>query len=337
MALGSFIAWVDKNFLMIGLCLSLSIGLIFPAPGLALKGVKLGSWGIPQFAVVLIFILSGVALQSPKEFLQPKALIMGGCFVLFITPLIGWPILHFCRDYVQLTLLQGMALFCAVPTTLSSGVAMVQQANGNVPLALFLTTVTNLAGVFTMPVSMSLIFESTVSIDIMNMLYQLVCLTLLPLGVGMIVRKASAGVEKFAKTHKKTLTKMQNCCIFSVVWIMASGAQKVIMSTPPLDLFVCAVLACLVHVVYRLGAWGTANAAKLPEKEWVTVVLMCSQKSLPVCVSVLSCLPAELQPKTGLLIIPCIMGHFSQLMIDGFLTIRWTIPDEQKKEPLLPS
>jgi len=327
LAMGSFIAWVDKNFLMIGLCLSLSIGLIFPAPGLALKGVKLGAWGIPQFAVVLIFILSGIALQSPKEFWQPKALIMGGAFVLFITPLIGWPMLHFLRDHVELTLLQGMALFCAVPTTLSSGVAMVQQANGNVPLALFLTTVTNLAGVFTMPFSMSLIFQSTVSIDVMNMLYQLVCLTLLPLGVGMMLRKASADIEIFAKTHKQILTKMQNCCIFSVVWLMSSGAQKEIMVTPPRDLLVCALLACLVHLVYRVGAWATANMAKLPPKEWVTVVLMCSQKSLPVCVSVLSCLPAELQSKTGLLIIPCIMGHFSQLMIDGFLTIRWTIPD----------
>jgi len=337
MALGRFIAWFDKNFLMIGLCLSLLLGLSFPEPGLALKDVKLGSWGIPQFAVVIIFIFSGIALQSPKEFLQPKALIMGGSFVLFITPLIGWPILHFLGKYVDLTLLQGMALFCAVPTTLSSGVAMVQQANGNVPLALFLTTVTNLAGVFTMPFSMSLIFHSTVSIDVMNMLYQIGCMTLLPLSVGMILRKTSAGIENFAKTHKKVLTKMQNCCIFSVVWLMSSGAQKEIKVTPPRDLLVCALLACLVHLVYRVGAWATANAAKLPPKEWVTVVLMCSQKSLPVCVSVLSCLPAELQPKTGLLIIPCIMGHFSQLMIDGFLTIRWTIPDEQKKEPLLAS
>merc|ERR1719387_1540458 len=104
---------------------------------------------------------------------------------------------------------------------------------------------------------------------------------------------------------------------------MTSGAQAKIISTPPMDLLICAILAILVHVVYRFGSYFAANAANLGPEEWICVVLMCSQKSLPVCVSVISCLPSQLQEKSGLLIVPCIMAHFSQLMIDGFLAIRW--------------
>merc|ERR1712151_450693 len=112
-----------------------------------------------------------------------KALIVGSIFVLFITPLLGLPILYLGQiTSVNKVLLQGMALFCSVPTTLSSGVAMVASANGNVPLALILTTVTNLLGVFTMPWTMSMIFSGAqVSIDGVKMLIQLVIQTLVPL------------------------------------------------------------------------------------------------------------------------------------------------------------
>merc|ERR1719436_2275946 len=108
---------------------------------------------------------------------------------------------------------------------------------------------------------------------------------------------------------------------------MTSGAQGKIMSRKSSELGVCLLLAVLVHVIYRLGSYWAATIAKLPGREWVTIVLMCSQKSLPVCVSVLSALPPKLQENTGVLILPCIMSHFSQLVIDSILTVRWTVPE----------
>lgn len=328
-------AFLDKNFLMVGLVLALLTGLICPSPGVWVKDnlqMQLGGkeWGLSQLAVIVIFVNSGMGLQSLSKLNHPKALGFGILFTLFITPLIAIPILAFGKGYVELTLLQGLALFCAVPTTLSSGVAMVQNANGNVPLAIFLTTVTNLLGVFTMPFTMSYIFQgASVQIKVADMLFQLSCLTLVPLLVGLGLKFSSDGVGKFAKDNKKPLTKMQNCCIFCVVWLMTSGAQSIIMDTPPLSLSICILLACLIHVVYRIGTYFSANAMGFGPQEWICVVLMCSQKSLPACVSVISCLPAELQAKSGVLIVPCIMCHFSQLMIDGFLAIRWKVPEEQ--------
>merc|ERR1712232_150104 len=90
---------------------------------------------------------------------------------------------------------------------------------------------------------------------------------------------------------------------------------------------VVALLAISVHIVYRVSAYLLATACNFPSKEWVAVVLMCSQKSLPVCVSVMAALPAALQANTGTMIVPCIMSHFSQLMIDGFPADRWKLND----------
>merc|ERR1719223_2084820 len=95
--------------------------------------------------------------------MQPKALTLGMVLVLFVTPLLAFPILKLQRFDSQLNLafLQGMALFCVVPTTLSSGVTMITQAKGNVSLAILLTTVTNIFGVFTMSLTAPRIFSLT--------------------------------------------------------------------------------------------------------------------------------------------------------------------------------
>lgn len=323
--------WIDENFLMLGLITALLVGLIFPLPGRSLKeqNITLGSFSLSQVAVILIFMISGVTLQKDTNWKETrKALLIGSIFVLFLSPLVGLPILYLGKvTPVNKVLLQGMALFCAVPTTLSSGVAMVKSANGNVTLALILTTVTNLLGVFTMPWSMSVIFSGAdVKIDGVKMLTNLVIQTLLPLLFG-IALQGIAPVKKVVTAWKKVLGKCSNCCIFFVVWLNTSGSQDKIVHFPPLDLGVVVLLAIAVHIIYRVSAYIVATASNFPSKEWVAIVLMCSQKSLPVCVSVMAALPHELQVNTGTMIVPCILSHFSQLMIDGFLADRWKLDD----------
>jgi sodium/bile acid cotransporter 7 len=331
--------WIDKNFLMLGLITALLIGLIFPLPGRSLKdqNITLGPFSLSQVAVILIFIISGVTLQKITNWKETlKALIIGSIFVLFLSPLVGLPILYLGQvTAVNNVLLQGMALFCAVPTTLSSGVAMVKSANGNVALALILTTVTNLLGVFTMPWSMSVIFSGAdVEIKVRPMLVDLVIQTLVPLLFGIALGKINS-VQEFATKWKSVLTKCSNCCIFFVVWLNTSGSQDKIVHFPLMDLGVVVLLAITVHIIYRVSAYIMATASNFPSKEWVAVVLMCSQKSLPVCVSVMAALPLELQANTGTMIVPCIMSHFSQLMIDGALADRWKLNDKGQYEHLL--
>jgi sodium/bile acid cotransporter 7 len=322
-----------KNFLIIGLVLVIIIGLVFPETGLYLQEhAKYGPFGLPNLAVVVIFICSGVCLDSVRSALQPIPLSLGITLVMGITPLTAIPVMYVSRALPQLNILliQGMALFCVVPTTLSSGITMVTQARGNVSLAILLTVVTNIVGVFTMPFTVSYIFSSTKHLDLhpLSMLWKLMLQTLTPLLFGMSLRQFIPAVQKFATQHKKPFGLTQNTCVLIVVWLMMSAAQSKIVSTPLLDILVVLVLANLVHVVFRVVAALASNLARLPEREWVTIVLMGSQKSLPVSVSVLSALPALMQPETGILIVPCIMAHASQLVIDSMLAVRWQIPED---------
>lgn len=64
---------------------------------------------------------------------------------------------------------------------------------------------------------------------------------------------------------------------------------------------------------------------KLKRREFKAVVLMSSQKTLPVSVTVIGFLGdvgAE-----GLMTIPCIIGHMSQLFIDAYIASRWANDD----------
>ena len=63
----------------------------------------------------------------------------------------------------------------------------------------------------------------------------------------------------------------------------------------------------------------------LPLAERKATVLLTSQKTLPVAMTVLAFLPDSVaSPETrGLLAIPCITFHFGQIFFDAFLATRW--------------
>lgn len=330
--------FVIKNFLILGLLTVITFGLICPGPGIALGELRIVGMTMPDIAIDVIFVVSGVALDSFSDALQYKALSLGMILVLFVTPMLAPCILYLgvLKPDLNQSLLQGMALFTVVPTTLSSGVTMITQAKGNVSLAILLTSVTNIFGVFTMSWSASRVFATDVEIKPMTMLSELIWLTLVPLLFGMTLKRCVAPLREFAKNNKKPLGLSQNSCILFVVLMMISKAQSEIFTASGKDLSICMALAVTVHLIYRLVGYFVATAAALPPMEWVTIVLMCSQKSLPVCVSVLAALPSELRRKSGLFILPCIMAHASQLIIDSILCVRWEVKAEQTK-PLLAS
>lgn len=57
---------------------------------------------------------------------------------------------------------------------------------------------------------------------------------------------------------------------------------------------------------------------------------MTSQKTLPVSITVISFL--ESVGEEGLMAIPCIVGHMSQLFIDAYISSRWASEKEKDDE-----
>lgn len=159
--------FVIDNFLVCGFSLALLFGLTVPAAGKALASLEASGWGVVQTAcVALIFVVSGATLRT-EEIAHAlssgrRALAYGAASILGLTPLLGFLAvrLPYAREFRN-----GLALFCCVPTTLTSGVTLVRNAKGNVALALLLTVSTNLLGVFTVPFYYSAVVASGPNAD----------------------------------------------------------------------------------------------------------------------------------------------------------------------------
>ncbi|CAN0494599.1 unnamed protein product, partial [Discosporangium mesarthrocarpum] len=63
----------------------------------------------------------------------------------------------------------------------------------------------------------------------------------------------------------------------------------------------------------------------LERREMKAVVIMGSQKTLPVSVTIISFLGAL--GFEGLMTIPCIIGHVTQLFIDAYICSKWAEDD----------
>jgi sodium/bile acid cotransporter 7 len=154
-----------KHFLVLGLLLAIIVGAAAPVLGAAISRWDLCGGlgcvgGVQTICVVVIFVITGLTLKTDevKEALRawPEA-IYGILSILFLTPLLALVPreLSFLPREFQI----GFILFCSMPTTINSGVALVTAGKGNVALALLLTVASNLLGVFTVPFFLSLLLD----------------------------------------------------------------------------------------------------------------------------------------------------------------------------------
>uniref|UniRef100_A0A453EH56 Sodium/metabolite cotransporter BASS4, chloroplastic n=3 Tax=Aegilops tauschii subsp. strangulata TaxID=200361 RepID=A0A453EH56_AEGTS len=140
-----------SNFLPLALIGGMTLGLLDPTLGcLAHK------YSLSKYSTFGIFVISGLTLRT-KELgaaLQawPAGLFGLGSILLF-TPFLAQflvQIQFFPREFIT-----GLAMFCCMPTTLSSGVTLTQLAGGNSALALAMTVISNLLGIMFVPLSLA--------------------------------------------------------------------------------------------------------------------------------------------------------------------------------------
>lgn len=82
---------------------------------------------IPSINLITIFLVSGIILKTKdvvSALKAPTGFILGMLSILAITPMLGLAVREIPFSIKEFS--TGLAIFCAVPTTLSAGVALVQ-------------------------------------------------------------------------------------------------------------------------------------------------------------------------------------------------------------------
>eukprot|EP01023_Acetabularia_acetabulum_P051206 TRINITY_DN5638_c0_g2_i1.p1 TRINITY_DN5638_c0_g2~~TRINITY_DN5638_c0_g2_i1.p1 ORF type:complete len:464 (-),score=27.79 TRINITY_DN5638_c0_g2_i1:1085-2371(-) len=320
-----------KNFLTIGLLLALFVGLSYPVPGDIIASQKLQGYNIAKtLNICTIFFISGLTLRSSEikaAFSSYCALAYSLVVILLITPFAGMLVLKV--PYNPLEFAVGLAVFCAVPTTLTSGATLAMQANGNYALALMITVSSNVLGVLTVPFILKFVLEGVVhglQIDALQLLESLLLTILLPLILGKIVRHCNKSIMNFGKARKTELSLINNGSLVLIVWQTISESQQTVMSTDLVSILLLVISGIIIHFVFFGLNFLVAKIVKWGIEEQRAVILIASQKTLPVAVTIISYFGAQVGNK-GLITLPCILAYLAQLFIDSFIVSRWVAND----------
>jgi len=267
--------------------------------------------------VFLVFFLHGINLSSEqvRHGLRNGRLhlmVQGFTFVIF--PLIWWLADRVLGSQVPALLMLGFFYLCALPSTISSSVALTGSAGGNVPAAILNASLSSVLGIFITPWLVSLVVGSgSGGIDLAATLLDLCALLLLPLLLGQLLRP---WLGRFFARHKRYTNIMDKLVILLLVYAafcnsMVSGMWQQQGNGVLVTAFVgsAMLLALILWMTTR-----TARALRLSPADEVAAVFCASKKSLAAGAP-MAALIFGAHPGLGLILLPIMIYHPLQLIV----------------------
>ncbi|KAL3145792.1 hypothetical protein ABBQ38_015169 [Trebouxia sp. C0009 RCD-2024] len=195
---------IVQNYLPLVFAVAIILAMSWPTPGLRISSLIVKEVHVIQaLNTFLVFLVSGLTLNISDLRAALKAwlgLLYGVPAILLITPCLGFAATHLHLQPPEFR--TGLAIFCAVPTTLGVGVSLTAAAKGNQALALFLTVFTNLLGIVTVPFGLKLILVGTDTLSVNPA--RLVASLLLTVLVPTILAATAANSHESSKQHVST-------------------------------------------------------------------------------------------------------------------------------------
>ncbi|KAG2328846.1 hypothetical protein Bca4012_021528 [Brassica carinata] len=323
------LSFASDNFLPLALVTGVSLGFANPT-----LGCLADKYSLSKFSTCGIFIISGLTLRTEAIGDAVKGWplgVFGLASILLLTPSFSRLVMLFQLQHQELV--TGLGIFCCMPTTLSSGVALTHLAGGNSALALAVTVASNLLGILTIPFWVSRYIAGGVGVSFpTDQLFKSLIVTLLvPLIIGKVIRETFKGFANFVDNNRKLFSRMNAICLSLVPWIQVSRSRSLLLSVEP-KVFLAAIgIGILLHLSLLAfnalsirilsGLSGDYNS-KNSKGNGTAVLLVASQKTLPVMVAVVEQLRGAFG-EPGLLVLPCVAAHLNQIMIDSILVNVW--------------
>lgn len=221
------------------------------------------------------------------------------------------------------SLRMGLIFLGMLPTTINSAITMVSMTGGKVASAIFNSSLSNILGVFLVPVWVNwwMTLSGQVKLDLTPVFLKLMGLILLPVVIGRMCQPLLRRTKLLPSAD--WLKRLSLWLIFLIVYLSfcESVTTKVWISVPPYRMLIILVVVIaglfLVHgVVWWIGgrmAWSLGDRS---------VFLFCgAQKTMaagiPLAMAMLSQSGHAID--TGLFLIPLMIYHPLQMLIGG----RW--------------
>jgi sodium/bile acid cotransporter 7 len=312
---------IPKDWFLLGMAGAVGLAWLFPGPGG--KGGSLHPELVNKLGVALIFFLHGLtlsfqALAAGTRKWRLHLLVQGSTFVLF--PLLGLLLLLGAGNRLAADLRTGLFFLCALPSTVSSSVALTAAARGNVAGAVFNATLSSLLGVVLTPLWLSLVLgASGQSLPLGSVVLDLCCWLVLPLVSGQLARPV---LGAWASAHKAQINVVDRLTILLLVYtsfcdsvlggVWQSGAVPLAVSG----------MASLVLLVVALGLTWLAGRLLGFERADRIAALFCGSKKTLASGVPMARLIFGAAPGLAVILLPIMIYHPLQLLVGGWLAGR---------------
>ncbi|GAY55378.1 hypothetical protein CUMW_163810 [Citrus unshiu] len=306
------------NFLPLALIGGVAFG--FANPSL---GCLADKYQLSKFSTFAIFIVSGLTLRSGEIGAAAEA----------------WPVGIFGLDWLYLAACQQH-----------------YQVEWHLPI--FSVLVNGQCNItFQVPFSISKFIAAGVGISVpTKQLFKSLVLTLLiPLILGKVrgneqdlgvyiifivlkvLRESITGLSEFVDQNRKLFSKISAIFLSLVPWMQVSRSRSLLLMVKPQVFLVAIWMGTLLHLILlafnAFSVWslsvisGDCQSVFAKKENTNAVVLVASQKTLPVLVAVVEQLGCAFG-ESGLLVLPCVAAHLTQIIMDSFLVNFWLRRDK---------
>lgn len=307
---------------VIAIIISIGIAYVFPQLGASDSPVPMDV--VSSLGISFIFFFYGLSLNSKalREGLRNWRLhltVQASTFVLF--PLLVLPFYPLVKNTSHEILWLAFLFMAALPSTVSSSVVMVSMAKGNLPGAIFNASISGIIGIVLTPLwLLPFITQTDVAFDFSSIYLQLVTEIVVPLALGLLLRK---WLGDWAQKHKRTLNKFDKLIILLIIYksFVQSFEDNIFSSVTLQELLVIVVFVlCLFTLVYYLTGW-IGKILKFNHADQITNQFCGSKKSL-VHGTVFSEALFGQTTIVGIILLPLMFYHALQILIISIIAAK---------------
>ena len=318
------------DWFLCGMLLATFLAYVFPRFG-STGGAMHAEWVI-NIGVFLVFFLHGVNLSSEQishglKNIRLHLMVQGFTFIVF--PLI-WVLANtLLSTHIPPLLMLGFFYLCALPSTISSSVALTGSAGGNVPAAILNASLSSVLGIFLTPLLVSLVIGSgSGGIDLASTLLDLCAMLLLPLVLGQLMRPVCG---RFFARHKRYTSIVDKGVILLLVYAafcnsMVSGMWQ---QQGTSVIFSALIGSALLLAVILWLTTRTARALKFSTPDEIAAVFCASKKSLAAGAP-MAALIFGANPGLGLILLPIMIYHPLQLIVCSVMAENYANRNQQQ-------
>lgn len=312
----TLLAQLRGNWFLIGLVAAVSIGSLAHGP---LSALAAASW----LQTALVFaVMWMMAAPVPFELVtrtlaRPWPGLLAATINMGLVPLLALGV----SPLLTPELGGGLLVAATVPSTLASAAVWTRKAGGDDTVAIFVTLLTNLVCVVVTPLWLMALLGVQVELNPRELMLNLALIVVLPITLAQLMR-CNAAFSSLAERSKTSLARWCQYGILAMVLLGSvhmgqrlSAGDRASQGTEVLHIGAVIVAASAVHVAALAIAWFLAGWLGIQRPQRIAVSLSGSQKTLMVGL--------KLAIDCGVSILPMVVFHVSQLLIDAVIVQHW--------------